>query len=1362
MAINMNQSYGQIYGQVTKELSEGLDPESVPWAQIEAVAAHEGFRGLFVKDEIIRDFYKEPAPDPVEPEPELEEPVPISPDDRPEGFNQSYRQIADILIAEVSAGRKVTTNAFGLLPDFLKDEVLSAYGSVPPNVRRYMVFELKNGKTPIGFDLLRPEVQQELRDAAEPTAGDGADTGAGDGADTGAGDGADTGADSDPTDQGDGSMVTPPAGMAADFIRAIIADPSNPNVNVNGVGFNQLDAETQRVVTNFTNNYLPLVEQGAVPSRITEDELISVALGQGQLSDYMRDAAPADEETGAGEADGTEVVVGGADAAAAAATDEPAGIPTIADLAADAANITNIRGQLDAGRSQQDIEAYVGDILLRAGYSPAEARANMVDLAFFLSNNATLQRTAEEAAAMEAESAPAEEPVVEEPVVEEPVVEEPVVEEPPIGTDTDPVVVTDPAGSDVPTTGTEEDINEIVPELLSIINDMPMSNLDDLKAVKDALGGIFEEYGVAIEDLANAEAASNIIDEHIEVILSNALNASETLFSSFDNTQEFGREAQSGLELSMERILNQLEFDKEDLLAKTGNLVNLRYDQALERLGRAGLLEGGGIAASGANVRQAEEIEAARAQELIAKELEVDEKLRAELRETVSLMDAIQRSRTDEAISQQQSRIDTTQQLLDFITDLENLRLGSRSVAVQEDSLSLDEYRAKADERLREAELTGDLDGQETLALREMLSRVQLENRRIELETKISSRELSVSERAMALQELVEIKKIGLEAKRVNLEEALGLQGMSLQERRLTLDELLGNAGIDVEERKLVLDELLGTGDLAIRRDMADLEERKFTTSDFLERRKLQIEEHQLSIENGQINRRMALEERRLEFDRFVEGNRVNLTRNQQRIDELSASANFNAVEYERELGWQRLANDGQRIDIEERRQLMEETVSMSQISFEERRMAFEEIMVNKEFSLKEREYYLTEMVSKTNLTQRDKELATDLYLARAQKEQGDRSLDIQEREIGFDERMRISEATGVVIDQNGYPVPTLAAKGLEIEERMRQAGLDMEAEKIRNSYNQWNRQFNEDAERWMSEFALTAQEADDRRAVVYQQMELARQDMELRVEESIRNGFIDMQSLGIRQGELDLSKIQVSNEKERSDAQLRLDAQTLSATIGQQDLDRSFEMKRHNDRLGWEEEQFNRAIVESDREWAAAVEQAAIDNDLDAEEFALAKYQIEQDVLLRQISLEDAAAHWSAEFGLEQASVDQALRQADQLHYQQLRSNNIAIDMSEEQYEQFLRERQSFEKQEAARDEMYELAMDKDALKSKSGRRQLAALLAIVNGGTGVSGGGGGGGGGIKGFAAGIAGDAVGIFSGEYAKGLAEKALGK
>ncbi len=1092
-------------------------------------------------------------------------------------------------------------------------------------------------------------------------------------------------------EEADRAAVNAEEALYQSLIDAIKADPLNPNA----IDFNSLTPEMARRVTQFTNDYYNSEEfKRAFPERATQSTEV---VEEPVVPEEQTDVAP-------------EVV---------APTGEEAVEPPVPPVVEDEVVAPPVPPAEDEVTTPP-----VEDEVVAPPVPPAEDEVTT--------------------------------PPIEDEVVEPPPTEEDVTTPP---TEDEQVVVTNAANDDIVVTNTPDDMDEFVSEIVNIIDTMSIENVEDLDEIKSSLVGVFEDYKQSITSLADAEAAKNIIDQHIDTILSNALQSSETLFVDFDEEETFGRPARSGIELSMERIIDQIDIDRQELVAKATNLVNMRYDQAYEALARKGLLEGGGISASGGNIRSAQDLESQRAIDLAEKEIEVDEKLRAELRDTLTLLDAIQRSRTEEEVTQQGARVDTTQQLLDFVIDLENLRLSQRQVSVAERGMTLEEYRQSVEEKIQAAQLTGELDGEQTIALREMLSRVEIENRKLDLEQQLLDNNLSISERTLALNELTSLRQIELEAKRFNLEEALGLRGMSLQERRLILDEFLGEAGVDQAERELVLKQLLGEGDLAIRRELAGAEIKRIDSQTYIEEKRLLLDQLDQEFNEGIINRRIYIEEQRLELDRFVESNRINLERNNQRIQEKKVDfdrlSDTEKLELESDLGFQRLALEGERIDIEDRRLLLEDFVSNTRLTFEERQITLEELIKNQEIDLAERAQYAEELFRNTTLTQRDQEIAVQTMLANASIRQDDRSLDIEERKLEVDEMFRIAEATGFIIDQNGFPVMTVAAKAQESADRLAQAGLDIEAAALRQSADQFNRRLEEEIRRATDQFNLDSAVVNANIAEIYSQMSLQRDQLNFSIEQSLHDQHIDLEELGLRRGELDLSRLQITNQEELQRARLNLDTEILTNQIYQQELDRAFEQRVYADKLEIDIRDFNQAVFESDRAFTQSAYEAAQEFGLAEDEFALAKFQIEQDVRLRQMTIEDSAAQWAQEFGLEYDRVTQAMRHAEGLYSKQIEEYAIRNNLSQTQLDSLTAELNAYQTNEARRDEIFEEAMNGDLLKTKEGRRKFADLMVIINGGGSptASGGGGGesGGGGIGDFLGALLGSVAGETAGTY-----------
>jgi len=900
---------------------------------------------------------------------------------------------------------------------------------------------------------------------------------------------------------------------------------------------------------------------------------------------------------------------------------------------------------------------------------------------------------------------------------------------PPIADDED-VVIEGLDGDDIEPSGDESDLDEFAAEFITLVENIDLSNAETIKEIKATLDEVYNNYKTDLEDFAEAEAAINIVDRYLPTILEEILSASQSLFEADDA-------ADDELNSKIDTILESMEVDRDDLLSKQINLINMRYDKAYEGLQRKGLIEGGGISASGANIRSGIELEEKRTQDLIQAEINLDEKLRLEAKETLTLLDSINRSRTTQAITEQQSRTETAQQLLDFVLDLESLRLGQREaavgergVAVDERQITLAEYRAQVDERLAEAELTGKLGEVETIALREMLSRVEIENRKLELENIALDANISIEERTAALNELSTIKNIELDAKKYNLEEVLGLQGLSLSERRLRLDEFLGEAGIEAEEREFVLNKMLGEGELAIRREQQDLEFARFNLTDFIERKNLLLAENQQKLEAGQINERQALEEQRLLLDQFIANNKVVLDQNAQRIDEKRLEydqlSREEQLDWEKTLGLERLSLEGEQLDLEEKRILLQDLTANRSIDLDQKQLVLEEAIFNTEFDLSERQFFLEEFLSKSELSLRDQQIAQEMILSNARIRQDDERLDLEERQYTLEETLRVSDQLGFIINKDGIPVKTLKAKAQEDSSRLANQGLDLERQQLDATIDQFNKELQQQFRMFQANYGLSERELSNAQEEFSKRYELDAAELNLTIRTAFEQNILNIEELDIRRGELDLSKIQVENEAELALARLDADADALQAQITQQSLDRELDKLEAAGNLKLSYLEFEARRSEAERMDELALTEAANEYAISREKLALTRYQVDQDVLQRGLDRAQSARFWANEFGLDKRQVEQALDFAKDLHDEKLIALRQEYDMTEEEFNRFMSEYDNYEKSEARRDSIWAEVLDGNLLDTDKGKEKFAAIMSVMGmtaGGVGTGG---------------------------------------
>ena len=372
ITVDLGQNYGTMYGQLVNDLQNGVNPDDLPWDQIQAVATHAGYGGLFNKDELISQSSTYSASAEIVDDGSVDDgsvvvdggdpPAPIAVDrnSTPEGVSSTYGQIIEQLVIRASSGKAFEDSTFDLLPPEFQTEVMDSIGDISSTQRSYLLSQYKiDGSGPNSanflFESLRPEVQADILAEINDL---GSEEGAYDPAEHGGlselqlqGAGTSLASDVNQTaetlaeafartpgleeaflqaggvipnaveddgtegegeekEEGEGEgegEETPPEGNAADFIRAIIADPTNGNITVNGLGFNDLSIEEQRIITAYTNEIAPLVEGGAIErGRLTVEDILRVAFGQTTLGDVIQDGTEApegDDKTGDGTGD---------------------------------------------------------------------------------------------------------------------------------------------------------------------------------------------------------------------------------------------------------------------------------------------------------------------------------------------------------------------------------------------------------------------------------------------------------------------------------------------------------------------------------------------------------------------------------------------------------------------------------------------------------------------------------------------------------------------------------------------------------------------------------------------------------------------------------------------------------------------------------------------------------------------------------------------------------------------------------------------------------------------------------------------------------------------------------------------------
>ena len=821
-----------------------------------------------------------------------------------------------------------------------------------------------------------------------------------------------------------------------------------------------------------------------------------------------------------------------------------------------------------------------------------------------------------------------------------------------------------------------------------------------------------------MESLANLEGAAQIIDKYMDDILDQALNYTLNMFEDEDSTEFFGRKSRSGIEETIERVYTQLDVDLAERKEKVTSLVNLRYDQAAERLARAGLIEAGGITGSGTYMARLEQLETERAASIIEKELEADDWVRGELKEVATMLENLKTSMAAEEETRQATRLDTTSQLLDFVTKLEEVRLSERQVSVQEGALDLDAYNSAVDEKIRIAEQTGMLDGEETVVLREIYSRMELENRRLDLEAIWFDEEMDFNSRVQAFREVVDIKRIGLEARKMNLEETLGLAGLQLEERRLKLDQYLGEAGVALEERGLIIDMMLGEGDLNIRRDQLGIERDRLDSQSFVENQRLLIDQQKVDLEEKNIDNRYAQEEQRLQFDYFVEGNRTTLTLNDQKIQQerndisrLNLDIEAERLEYEerrdildRSLGFARLNLEGEALSLEDRKFVFDQMLQQRKLTLEEQRMAFEEVMFNEEMDLADRRLYLEGTIAKSNLDDADADRAVDWYLANAKVRQDDRSLDLQERDLTNREQERFINATGMYIDPDGNVQQTWKSKMDEEALRLEEMGLDNQA----NALTHEIRIFDEYTKPLL---VLEQAEYQQKRHEFERRMSLESERLTHDINVALEANKIDKFMAEIQHDD-------VKNRADYNEKKLEYDQQYLQSQIRQQALERQADMERFEKQLNFDTLKFEDWKERDNREWAQSLKESAEQYGLDLRELELIEFKAQHDAAMANDDFESAAYAYAEAWGLPPDKVVEALNVARENRARVMDQYATDRGLSEEQLRQLRNANEEFEQGESRRDKLWAMVDAEDFdWSNPADRAEFTAMMNIANG---------------------------------------------
>ena len=308
----------------------------------------------------------------------------------------------------------------------------------------------------------------------------------------------------------------------------------------------------------------------------------------------------------------------------------------------------------------------------------------------------------------------------------------------------------------------------------------------------------------------------------------------------------------------------------------------------------------------------------------------------------------------------------------------------------------------------------------------------------------------------------------------------------------------------------------------------------------------------------------------------------------------------------------------------------------------------------------------------------------------------------------------------GFTLTFNGDMIPTMASRTSEREFELRQQGLDLEADRIRISSDQ----FNESLKQQISEFAAThnLNLRETEALIAKTEADIAAQSamLEQDIAQADEENKINWESLRLR-------GIEIEAGRDATDEEMAFRREQLQLQIEQQNLDRANDAQQFADSLDLSLKEFESAQERWETEWLFTTQQAAQEFGLREEEFAMLKWQIEQDVQLRNKSLDEASAQWAAEFGLDEEQVQQAMEFADATFSERVRAIGLENNMTEAQSDALVAELEKFNKEEQRRDVLWEDVLDGNIdWDNEDDVKEFAAHMAIINGtGIGSTGGG-------------------------------------
>ena len=375
----------------------------------------------------------------------------------------------------------------------------------------------------------------------------------------------------------------------------------------------------------------------------------------------------------------------------------------------------------------------------------------------------------------------------------------------------------------------------------------------------------------------------------------------------------------------------------------------------------------------------------------------------------------------------------------------------------------------------------------------------------------------------------------------------------------------------------------------------------------------------------------------------------------------------------------------------------------------------YEKLSDEKRLALEERGLVLREDMTEAEI----QVLNRNMQLSEDRLELEKTSMANTEAARAFEQSMALADRTGFYVGLDGTLTPTMASRTADREFKLREQGLDIEAERLRISSGQ----FNESLKQQITEFAAThdLNLRETEALIARTEADIAAQSARLAQEiaQADEGNKINWESLRLR-------GVEIETGKDATEEEMVFRREQLQLQIEQQNLDRANDASQFAESLDLSLAEFESAQERWETEWQFSSEMAAKEFGLKEEEFLMLKWQIEQDIELKGKSLEEASAQWAAEFGLDEEQVRQAMEFADKTFDERVRTIGLENDLTEAQSDALAAELAKFNKEEQRRDTMWEDVLgDKIDWDNEDDVKKFAAHMALING-TGIGGQGG------------------------------------